>query len=31
MMTAINIGDMYKIVESYGLIPIPVDLYPYTM
>lgn len=31
MMTAINIGDMYKIVEAHGLIPVPVDLDPYTM
>ena len=31
MMTAINIGDMVKIVEEHGLIPVPVDLDPYTM
>jgi dTDP-4-amino-4,6-dideoxygalactose transaminase len=31
MMTAINIGDMVKIVEEHGLVPVPVDLDPYTM
>lgn len=31
MMTAINIGDMTKIVEEHGLIPVPVDIDPYTM
>lgn len=31
MMTAINIGDMYKVVEEHGLVPIPVDVDPYTM
>jgi len=30
-MTAINIGDMTKIVEEHGLVPVPVDLDPYTM
>jgi dTDP-4-amino-4,6-dideoxygalactose transaminase len=30
-MTAINIGDMYKVVEEHGLVPVPVDLDPYTM
>jgi perosamine synthetase len=30
-MTAINIGDMYKVVEEHGLIPVPVDIDPYTM
>lgn len=30
-MTAINIGDMIKIVEEHGLVPVPVDLDPYTM
>ena len=30
-MTAINIGDMSKIVEEHGLIPVPIDLDPYTM
>lgn len=31
LMTAINIGDMVRIVEEHGLIPVPVDLDPYTM
>ena len=31
LMTAINIGDMYKVVEEHGLVPVPVDLDPYTM
>lgn len=30
-MTAINIGDMIRIVEEHGLIPVPVDLDPFTM
>lgn len=30
-MTGINIGDMIKIIEEHGLVPIPVDLDPYTM
>lgn len=31
IMTGINIGDMIKIIEEHGLVPIPVDLDPYTM
>lgn len=31
MMTAINISDMIKVVEEHGLVPIPVDIDPYTM
>jgi dTDP-4-amino-4,6-dideoxygalactose transaminase len=30
-MTGINIGDMIKIIEEHGLVPIPIDLDPYTM
>ena len=30
-MTGINIGDMIKIIEEHGLIPVPIDLDPYTM
>ena len=30
-MTAINIGDMVKVIEEHGLIPVPVDLDPDTM
>ena len=30
-MTAININDMTRIVEEHGLVPVPVDLDPYTM
>jgi perosamine synthetase len=30
-MTAINIQDMIKIIEEHGLIPVPVDIDPYTM
>jgi len=30
-MTGINIGDMIKIIQEHGLIPIPIDLDPYTM
>jgi dTDP-4-amino-4,6-dideoxygalactose transaminase len=31
IMTGINIGDMIKIIEEHGLVPIPIDLDPYTM
>ncbi len=31
MMTAINISDMIKVVEEHGLVPVPVDIDPYTM
>lgn len=30
-MTGINIGDMIKIITEHGLVPIPIDLDPYTM
>jgi perosamine synthetase len=30
-MTAMNIPDMIKIIEEHGLIPVPIDLDPYTM
>jgi len=30
-MTAMNISDMIKIVEEHGLIPVPVDIDPFTM
>ena len=30
-MTAININDMVKVVEEHGLVPVPVDLDPYTL
>jgi len=31
VMTGINIGDMIQIIKEHGLIPIPIDLDPYTM
>ena len=31
MMTGINIGDMIQIIKEFGLVPIPIDLDPYTM
>jgi len=30
-MTAININDMVKVVEEHGLVPVPVDIDPYTL
>lgn len=30
-MTGINIGDMIKIITEHGLVPIPIDLDPYTL
>ena len=31
MMTAITIPDMWRIVEEHGLVPVPIDIDPYTM
>ena len=31
LMTAINIQDMIKITEEHGLVPVPVDIDPYTL
>ncbi|HID75722.1 MAG TPA: DegT/DnrJ/EryC1/StrS aminotransferase family protein [Planctomycetaceae bacterium] len=31
LMSAINIGDMVRIVEHHGLVPVPVDVEPSTM
>ena len=31
LMTAINIPDMVQIFNEHGLVPIPVDIDPYTM
>jgi dTDP-4-amino-4,6-dideoxygalactose transaminase len=30
-MTGINIADMIRIIQEHGLVPVPVDLDPYTM
>ena len=30
-MTGINIGDMIMIIQEHGLVPVPIDLDPYTM
>lgn len=30
-MTALNIPDMVRIVEDHGLVPVPVDVDPYTL
>lgn len=31
IMTAINIPDMVQIINEHGLVPVPVDIDPYTM